>query len=184
MDNNHYEEGRSRSKYCRSRRKDRSHSSERKKHGKVKSSKHDHGDKMHNQHDSTSNKKETLRPDGYGLQRPASTSSSTAPHASSKNCLGPDEDLLLQKRKEREAMRKQNVSRSNRTRTMTAKEKEEALQSMRSHASARDLDLQIAIDTKCRDDNNNCEAYSITKKMWDEKANFLNDMSRRVHGID
>lgn len=67
---------------------------------------------------------------------------------------------------------------------MTAKEKEEALQSMRSHASARDLDLQIAIDTKCRDDNNNCEAYSITKKMWDEKANFLNDMSRRVHGID
>lgn len=104
---------------------------------------------------------------GYGLQGKAGASSSTNP-----NDLGPNADLLKKKRQSVEEERRRAKERAGSRRTMTAHEREQALKEMRETAHVRST-----MDTRRPNRDNEDEGGPSGK------ANFIQDMTERAHGI-
>ena len=114
---------------------------------------------------------------GYGLQGGGGRIPSSS-YSSSKD-LGPNQDLLHQKRKAAEEERRRAKARASNRRTMTPEERAKALQEMQATAEARtqQTDLQKKVYGQEEDDD--------THKNDNRQGNasFLQDMRQQTHGI-
>jgi len=95
--------------------------------------------------------------------------------------LGPDESLLRQKRREKEAQRSNHSSSSHkkdRRSRMTPAEKEEVVRQMQYNASRRDHDRHESIHNKTH------EKHDVKRNDIRPTGAFLNEFASRAHGIE
>lgn len=107
---------------------------------------------------------------GFGLQGNASSSSNT--NAYSPKDLGPQQDLVRQKREAAEEERRRARERASSRRTMTAEERAKALNEMQATAQARTRD----IPARSRDDEDD-------ETPRQSKAGFIKDLNEQAHGL-
>lgn len=108
--------------------------------------------------------------EGFGLQGKASVPSNTT---NSKD-LGPQQDLVRQKRKAAEDQRHRARNRASSRRTMTAEERAQALHEMQATAQNRNRDTSSRRDEEDEDED---EAPKTAK------ATFIKDLNEQTHGL-
>ena len=107
---------------------------------------------------------------GFGLQGNATSTSNN--NAYSPKDLGPQKDLVRQKREAAEDERRRARERASSRRTMTAEERAEALNEMQATAQARTRD----IPARSRDDEDD-------EAPRQSKAGFIKDLNEQAHGL-
>lgn len=109
------------------------------------------------------------KPSGYGLQRKSSSSYSSNPRE-----LGPNQELLRQKRESAEEDRRRAKDRASSRRSMTAEERAKALHEMQSTAEQRQKQANSRTKTYGEEDDTHADGGN---------ARFLQDMREQTHGL-
>ena len=121
---------------------------------------------------------ELKKPPGYGLQ--GQTRNSMEP-SHSDNMLGPHQDVLHRRRKEKENERRRLRESASTRRPMTARERDEALQQMKYNAHLREQDTANR-QLRPNDDNEDGER-SRTMGNFHAPASFLQEVAQKTHGV-
>jgi len=125
------------------------------------------------------------KPAGFGLQGGSGQSSTSG--GGSGGGIGPDTSMLAKKREEKEMAKERYRSGRNRQRRhLSAEEREEALKSMQSTASAVDAARSAKIASapkRSADEEEDIGGEARTSTAGRGEASFLRDMSTKVHGM-